>query len=34
MAMEVDEKAVVEASKSIAKAGEYARNDSLKKDGK
>ena len=31
MAMEVDEKAVVEASKSIAKAGEYPRNDSLKK---
>jgi uncharacterized protein YbaP (TraB family) len=30
MALEVDEKAVVDASKSIAKAGEYARNDSLK----
>src|SRR6266404_2467408 len=30
MALEVDEKAVVEASKSIAKAGEYPRNDSLK----
>jgi len=31
MALEVDERAVVDASKSIAKAGEYARGDSLKR---
>src|SRR6516164_6630621 len=30
MALEVDEKAVVEASRTISKAGEYSRNDSLK----
>lgn len=30
MALEVDEKAVIEASRTISKAGEYARNDSLK----
>src|SRR5205085_8081775 len=31
IAMEVDEEAVVQASNSIAKAGEYPRNDNLKK---
>src|SRR3954454_17190687 len=30
LALEVDERAVIDASRSIAKAGEYARNDSLK----
>jgi uncharacterized protein len=30
LALEVDERAVIDASRSIAKAGEYPRNDSLK----
>jgi uncharacterized protein len=31
VALEVDEKAVIEASRNISKSGEYPRNDSLKK---